>query len=178
MTTPHICAWPDCEKEATFPAPKDPRDLSARQYFCQEHIKIFNKKWNGMDGFSEEEILKIQDGDATWQRPTWTIGSNPTGPSTYNFESADDLFEFFNKRRVAPPKPEAEEELPLDVQEACLIMELEKPLPKTKLKHHYHDLVKAHHPDLHEGASEAEEHLKKINVAYKILTDWASKDGC
>jgi hypothetical protein len=186
----HICAWPGCEAEGTFPAPKDPRNLSERQYFCQPHIKEFNKNWNGMSGFNESEIFSMQSGAATWNRPTWGMGVNGAklGPSaTAAFATADDLYSFFQDRikqeglnssnmgaRIEGPA--ALRQLPDDVQEALVIFNLQAPADAATLKPKYHALVKQHHPDVNpsEGAAE---HIKRINVAYKILTEFIERRG-
>ncbi|MBI1309339.1 MAG: DnaJ domain-containing protein [Proteobacteria bacterium] len=178
----HTCAWPQCREEGLFPAPKDPRDLKQRQYFCQPHIKEFNKRWNGLSGFSENEIYQMQDGAATWQRPTWGMGlgasgGTPTGARVENtFASADDLYGFF-KNRVAQEgaRPSsATRHLPPDVKEACAIFSIEQPLEEALLKKRYLSLVKTHHPDVNKSP-DAPEHIKRINVAFRILADFAQR---
>lgn len=182
----HQCAWPNCPNEGTFPAPRNPRNLSERQYFCQEHIKEFNKRWNGLSGFSENEIYQMQDGTATWQRPTWGMGLNQgvnmagaTGARVEKaFANADDLFGFF-KNRIAQEKAEnlpSTRHLPADVKEACAIFSIEQPLVEEMLKKRYLSLVKQHHPDVNKSA-DAPEHIKRINVAYRILVDYAQRHG-
>lgn len=175
------CAWPGCVEDGRYPAPRDPRNLSARQYFCQPHIKEFNSRWNGLSGFSETEIYGMQDGAATVGRPTWAMGVNgtslPNGAKINAeklFGSAQDLYQFFQQRvererAGALPSTAA---LPPDVKEACAIFSLPQPLPAPELKARYHSLVKQHHPDVNSSA-DAGEHIKRINVAYRILTTYA-----
>lgn len=184
----HKCAWPDCPNEGSFPAPRNPRDLRERQYFCEAHIKEFNKRWNGLEGFSENEIYKMQDGTATWQRPTWSVGLNGAGPSDAHvehpyvdpFARADDLFSFF-KSRVAREKAgeslPSTAHLPADVKESCAIFGIEQPLEPVTLKKRYLSLMKQHHPDVNKSASQAADQTKRINVAYRILTDYAERRG-
>ncbi|PIZ31588.1 MAG: hypothetical protein COY40_01660 [Alphaproteobacteria bacterium CG_4_10_14_0_8_um_filter_53_9] len=184
-----ICNWPGCNEEGTFNAPKDPRNLNERQYFCKAHIKEFNKKWNGLTGFSEDELFSMQNGAATWGRPTWATAVNgakfdPLGASP--FKNSSDLFEFFQSRlkeegasgnmgaHVHGPMPLTS--LPADVQEACVIFNLETPLTPAELKPKYLTLVKQHHPDVNKS-EHAPDFIKRINVAYKILTDFAERRG-
>lgn len=178
----HKCAWPECTAEGTFSAPKDPRNLGSRQYFCQAHIKEFNKRWNGLDGFNPDEIYRLQHGAATWNRPTWGMGVSgaKVEQQATPFATAQDLFEFFTQRVSTTGKTRTNEAevpntlLPPDVKEACVIFNIETPLPSSTLKKKYHTLVKQHHPDVNK-ADTAEEQLKRINVAYKILTDFAER---
>ncbi|MCP5405444.1 MAG: DnaJ domain-containing protein [Pseudomonadaceae bacterium] len=174
----HTCAWPDCSLEGSFPAPKDPRDLRLRQYFCQTHIREFNKRWNGLEGFHPDDIFKMQNVGPSWDKPTWTVGVSPTSEAAKSapFANADDLFDFFQQRikQKASPSAAAPLVLPPDVKEALVIFNIEQPLPAAPLKKHYLALVKQHHPDVNKSAT-AEEHLKRINVAYKILADYADR---
>ncbi len=170
------CSWPGCQNEGEFPAPKSPRDIGARQYFCQAHIKEFNKKWNGLDGFSMDEIFEMQHGGATWNRPTAPMGVNSAAynAATSTFNSAEDLYKFFKQRQVngADVTEAKAEKLPADVQEACAIFALKSPSNTKTLKTKYLELVKKNHPDI---APEADtDMIKRINVAYKILSEYAA----
>lgn len=53
--------------------------------------------------------------------------------------------------------------------EAMAIMGLEPPVELNKIKATYKKLAKKYHPDLNRGDKDAEEKLKKINMAYTIL---------
>jgi DnaJ domain len=184
-----MCAWPHCKDEGTFPAPRNPRNLSDRQYFCQLHIKEFNKKWNGLEGFSMNELYSFQDGSAQWSRPTWRMGlqgqpGSPPNPATAPkakpkdpFPNADDLYGFFTSRLARERSGESlpsTRHLPADVKEACAIFSLEAPLPEPQLKKRYLTLVKQHHPDVNKSP-DAPEYIKRINVAYRILLDYAAR---
>lgn len=172
----HICCWPDCKAEGTFSAPKNPRDLRQRQYFCAAHIKEFNKRWNGLNGFSESEIYTMQEPTATWQRTSWA--SKGTGPTQKDFKSANDLYGFFNSRLARELNGEApvrHKALPKDVAAACKLFGLEAPTTEALMKRRYLNLVKQNHPDVN-PSPEAAEMIKKINVAYKILCDYAARN--
>ena len=165
------CAWPECKEEGTFPAPCDPKDLRKRQYFCKSHIREFNKKWKGMQGFDANEIFTLQQGAATWNRPTWKMGVNGSSSSTSTFGTAEDLYQFFKQRRKAT-RNESVTSIPADVQEACYILQLQDPIGGKQLKQRYLKLVKENHPDVHPDDDDAAEKIKKINVAFRILEDF------
>ena len=130
-----------------------------------------------MEGLTQEDLIALQSADGTWDRPTWKLGENPATMRSagLDFETAEDLFNFFNNRTQAPEKDAVQtpkDTLPPDVQEACVILDLSPPLTEKALKNKYHSMAKIHHPDLHQGSADAEERLKKINVAHQILQDW------
>ncbi|MDD9920044.1 MAG: J domain-containing protein, partial [Alphaproteobacteria bacterium] len=158
------CNWPDCNDEGEFKAPCDPRDLSKYQYFCKAHIKEFNKRWNGLEGFNENEIFSMQHGAATWHRPTWKMGVNDKNYTSL-FETAEDLYSFFKKRQSEQQPQSDSQQLPKDVREACYIFKLDAPLTGKPLKSRYLELVKENHPDKNPDSTQAEDNIKKINVA-------------
>lgn len=176
------CAWPDCQEEGTFAAPKSAKDIYDRQYFCANHIKEFNKHWNGLDGMSQDDIFSMQT-KATWERPTQRFGIHGVSAKTANFtfESAEDLFKFFKQRQKEETIKKAygfyqetkeEDDLSPDVKEACSILGVDLPLEFTALKKKYLSLMKKHHPDLNKGSKQQEDHVKKINVAFQIIQDY------
>jgi hypothetical protein len=174
------CCWPACEEEGTFPAPVDPRNLQRKQHFCAAHIKEFNKRWNGLEGFTEGEIYTLQEPTSSWQRPAWgqTLQGQP-GAKEKVFANAADLHGFFNSRLARELNGEARtptRKLPADVQAACRIFSIEFPLAETQLKPRYLSLAKQYHPDINKAA-DAAEMTKRINVAYKILLDYAARQG-
>lgn len=176
---PNCCAWKDCNEEGEFRAPSDNRNLRQYRYFCAAHIKAFNKQWNGLKGFTENEIFDMQNGGATWNRPTWKMGTQAPvgGMGTQVFESAEDLFKFFKQRKVSSGKVEENvqnpyREIPADVREACSIFNVENPIHGKILKQKYLKLVKENHPDTNPDKDNAEDSIKRINVAYRILEDF------
>ena len=42
----NLCNHPNCTEEGVYKAPLDYDNLGNYQWFCIEHIKEFNKKWN------------------------------------------------------------------------------------------------------------------------------------
>jgi hypothetical protein len=173
----HTCCWPDCTEKGEFSAPKDPRDLRLRQHFCAVHIKEFNKRWNGLDGFTESEIYTMQEPTAVWQRTTWGSGANAQVAA--GFKSANDLYSFFNSRlarELNGETPVRRSHLPKDVAAACRIFGLEEPLAEVQLKRRYINLVKQNHPDVN-PSPEAAEQIKRINVAYKILCAYSARQA-
>jgi DnaJ-domain-containing protein 1 len=178
MTTHRTCAHPDCSDEGLYPAPRDPRNLSARQYYCLRHIKEINAKWNGLSGLSEEEIVALQHGAATWNRPTKPFGLNSTSfrAATFDPDKAKDYYNLFTRiaRDSAIPSGPA---LPPDVQQACAVFTLSPPLTPEKVKERYRHLAKKYHPDVNRGDTKAEDRIKQINGAYQVLLRYLAKDA-
>lgn len=165
------CAVPDCEEPGEYPAPRDPRRIYERQFMCLKHIKEFNAKWNGLNGFSEKEIFSMQHGGATWDRPTWKLGVNSKSETAAkaaygNYGDAYELFEKSHKRDI-PVTPDAAN-LPPAVRDACAELGLEPPLNEQKVRKRYHKLAKEHHPDRNKSPESADK-IKSVNTAYRTL---------
>lgn len=173
-----VCEHPGCQEPGEHRAPKD-RQLSDYQWLCLEHVREFNRRWNFFDGLNDAQVEDHIRQDTYWQRPTWKMGRN--GASTRS--DGPDINDPFNVYRdhVGPgaadarrrwqqhqqdrraPKAESPED------KALQVMGLDWPLEKETLRSRYLTLVKQHHPDVNQGDKDAEDRLKEINAAYRLL---------
>lgn len=157
-----ICAHPDCELEGEFRAPRSPDQVRDYIWFCLDHVRDYNSRWNYYAGMTEDEIETDRHGTTFWHRPTWPLNGNRTAHGIRDdygfFESESDE----NTRQNAglQDSPEAE---------ALAIMNLSPPVTADAIKRRYKELVKQHHPDANGGDKLAEERLKTINQAYTTL---------
>ena len=78
----NLCNHPNCKEEGVYKAPLGYDNLSNYQWFCMEHIKEFNKKWNYHKKMDASEIENDIRFDTIWRRPTNSFGS---GKKFYNF---------------------------------------------------------------------------------------------
>jgi hypothetical protein len=59
--------------------------------------------------------------------------------------------------------------IPHPAVEALAVMDLKPPVQWEEVKARYKTLAKRYHPDINSANKNAEEQLKKINLAYSIL---------
>lgn len=162
---------PGCDCSGEFRAPKD-RTLKEYYHFCQEHTREYNKAWNYFADMSDDEIQKDLHENLYGYRPTRKYGAGQDyvdelyrkAWQTYHYRS-DEIPKSERFRRTA--EEFIEEYTP--EKEALHIMGLQPPLTLDSLKRRYKKLAKEFHPDLNPDNKDAEEHLKKINMAYTIL---------
>lgn len=174
------CAVPGCDKPGEYSAPKNPRNIKERIYFCLDHVREYNKQWNGLDGFSTEEIFNIQHGGATWNRPTWKMGVENPGytKGRMHEDSTRDAFSIFDgERTTAPQKTDtlSNGRMPKAIEDACLFFQLRPPLTQERVKRRYRELAKKYHPDLNQNDKDAEEQLKQVNETYKLLMRYVTR---
>ena len=173
---PPACAWPGCAELAPYRAPVSPERIAEYQWFCLDHVRIYNRSWNYYVGMSDAEMEAHIRSDGTWNRPTWPLGDGPlagkvdAGAAAYRLDGVYDPFgalkgQFHGQGTSAPPPPE----LSAAEKRAFSVLGLEFPVSIEEVKARYKTLVKRHHPDANNGSKDAEERLKRINEAYKIL---------
>ncbi|MEJ0010764.1 MAG: J domain-containing protein [Alphaproteobacteria bacterium] len=160
--TGEMCAWPGCMNPGRFRAPKGKANLREFQYFCDEHIREFNKKWNYFEGMSEQEIYEFQRDATTGHRPTWRIDQRRRD---YGRRLEEAFHRMFGDNRDF-----AAETTPVGAREkdALAVLDLEHPSSKRDIKAQYRELVKKYHPDVSRSAK-AEETFKRITQAYHHL---------
>lgn len=183
MDIKRICAHPGCTLEGEYPAPADPRNYKKRIYFCLEHVKEYNKAWNGLEGMTSDEIFTMQVG-GHWNRPTWQMG---LGSFSYKAATAHqrtaDPYAMFGERTTDPSKDQAHKKeeqpsatLPGQIRRACQTLGITTVKDLDIIKKAYRAQVKLHHPDLNQDAKDAGTRIKNINEAYKILMTYAKRN--
>ncbi len=160
------CAWPGCEEEGCYPAPRSRENLRDYLWFCLAHVREYNARWDYFAGMSAAEIEAHRRADVTWHRPSWRFGTAPRfDPFRLRFEDVHRIFEEMRRERAERVRRTPTGRL----EEAMAVMGLEPGFDLAALKRRYKELVKRHHPDLRGGDRRAEERLKRINEAYSYL---------
>ena len=146
-----------------YRAPRSPSNLREYQWFCEEHIGEFNKKWNYFEGMNEDDIYAFQRDATTGHRPTWRMDQLKGSPSARLEEAFGRLFGD-SPTFKADVRPIGARE-----KDALAVLDLEHPSDKSKIKAQYRELVKKYHPDVNQGNPRAEDTFKKITIAYQHL---------
>ncbi|MGI9353077.1 MAG: DnaJ domain-containing protein [Rhizobiaceae bacterium] len=170
------CQWEGCEKPGTHKAPLG-RDREG-QYLnlCIEHVREYNKTYNYFSGLGDDDIARIQKDALTGHRPTWTMGVNKDGKKTPYSEGdprgaiADRIISR-SMRRTGQMSGKGATSRKLRPLEKKAFDDLGMPHSASPddLKTRYKALVKQYHPDTNGGDRSAEERLRQIIKAYKIL---------
>ncbi|MCX8506165.1 MAG: molecular chaperone DnaJ [Alphaproteobacteria bacterium] len=71
------CDHPECGEEGKFPAPQSRQRLREYYWFCLDHVRDYNRKWDYYAGMKPEEIELELISDITWNRPSWAFGMAP-----------------------------------------------------------------------------------------------------
>ena len=161
-----LCDHAGCAAAGDFRAPRSRDQLNAYYWFCLDHVRAYNARWNYYAGMSATEIEAQIRHDTVWQRPSWPLGSRVG----MRFGAHVRDFGMFDLDEDDHPRERRERQRPLTEQEQALaVFDLAPPFTLDGLKSRYKALVKLHHPDAHGGDKAAEERLKVINRAYSTL---------
>ena len=74
---PHqrVCETPGCRLAGEYRAPRARDRLNEYRWFCLEHVREYNKKWDYYAGLGAEQIEAHIRADTTWRRPVWPLGA-------------------------------------------------------------------------------------------------------
>jgi len=168
-----VCEHPGCTEAGDFRAPKSRSQLHQYRWFCLEHVREYNAKWDFYAGMNEIEIEAQIRADQTWRRPTWKVGARSGRQGSDPLEDLLDPYDILSDSEVLRPKGRRAAAQPNNLtaaeQQALSILDLTWPQTLDSVKVRYKQLAKRHHPDANGGSKEAEERLKLINRAYTTL---------
>jgi hypothetical protein len=173
-----VCERSGCSLAGDFRAPVNREKLNEYRWFCLEHVREYNSRWNYYEGMGELEIEAHTRADVTWRRPTWPLGGRAKRQGAPAYDAMHDPYGLFEEmdilgaRRRAQARSAAKQArnpLPPAEREALGVLELEWPVTMGDVKSRYKSLAKKHHPDANGGDRDAEELLKEINRAYSTL---------
>ena len=166
------CDHPGCEAGGIHRAPRSRDTLNSYYWFCLEHARSYNAAWNFFAGMKQSEIEDYLHADLTWHRPTWPLGGSMRVNAAWKGDALNDPFRVFGARAAGgngaaaggPPKIAAGE------REALAILNLSLSASAGEIKARYKELVKRLHPDVNGGDRQAEDQLKVVIEAYRVLS--------
>ncbi|MDP1966920.1 MAG: J domain-containing protein [Reyranella sp.] len=164
-----VCEAPGCRQQGEYRAPWARDRLNDYRWFCLEHVREYNKKWDYFAGLGADQIEAHIRADTTWRRPVWPLGARRSSNGYAQIHDPFGLADDAGLGEKPPPINDGLEQLTPAERSALGVLELSWPVTPAEVKSRYKELVKLHHPDANGGAREAEEKLKEINAAYSTL---------
>jgi hypothetical protein len=163
------CSIVGCGQPGEHKAPRSKAALHDYVWFCLDHVRERNQKWDYFEGMDRDAIEEFMRDAVTGHRPTW---SREGSASRYWDALHEALDAFLESESVARKKyTKATARLGAKVREALAVFNLDYPYDAVGLKLQYRSLVKQYHPDTNDGSREAEEKFKQITAAYLVLAE-------
>ena len=168
-TSTRICDHEGCDQPGKFRAPKAPDVLDEYFWFCQQHAREYNLKWNFFDGTTEAEMNAKLSEDKVWERKTKPLG-DPEQRAWARL-GIEDPHQVLGKNATQNPGRGggAQRRLPPTERRAVEILEVKDNMTKTEIRKAYKALVKVLHPDMNGGDRSQEEQLEQVKWAWDQL---------
>ncbi len=154
----HGCMAPGCLLAGEFRAPMSRNHLNQYYWFCLEHVRAYNARWDYFKGMSQREIESELKRDVTWQRPSWPLGGGPKIHDPLGLLGDDPQAHEAMRERVWTKEVRA-----------LAVLDLPASATFEEVKARYKTLAKRLHPDINGSDKESEERLKNVNQAYSTL---------
>ena len=167
------CDYPTCKEKGAYRAPKSPELLNEFFWFCRDHVREYNLKWNFYGAATDEEFQKLLDKDRLWERETTPFSRKDDGRSWARLGINDPLDALGEKAATTNAKPigTSSRKLPPTERKALEIMDARDTWTKTEIRKQYKSLVKDLHPDMNGGDRSDEDRLQQVVWAWDQIKD-------
>ncbi len=175
-TSTRVCEAPGCQEAGQYRAPKSPDDLEDFYWFCKEHVREYNLKWNFFNGSTEDEFMEQIDKDRVWGRETKPFGRNADEQRAWARLGVDDPHQVLGENATRNPGrsgagSNTARRLPPTERRALDILEARDSWTKTEIRKQYKSLVKDLHPDMNAGNRADEERLQEVVWAWDQIKE-------
>lgn len=172
------CDEPGCAQAGEFRAPpaegpagihEGPRPY---RWFCLDHVRAFNARYNFFDGMTVDEIHDAQHPLHGWQSESrsFTTAGADRPPRWADFSDPLEAIgaRFRARTGSASPRPDGK---PLSGEDraSLSVLGLGADADRAALRKRYSELVRRYHPDRNGGDRSKEALLTKVIAAYQQL---------
>ncbi len=172
-TSKRLCDHPGCQEAGQYRAPKSPDSLDEFYWFCREHVREYNLKWNFFNGSTEEELEAQIDKDRVWERETKPFGQQGDEARAWSRLGVDDPHQILGANATQNPGKSitGTRKLPPKERKALEILEARDHWTKVEIRKQYKSLVKDLHPDMNGGDRTDEDRLQEVVWAWDQIKE-------
>ena len=167
---------PDCQEPGEFRAPPlEGASDGGRpnfRWFCLDHVRAFNSRYNYFNGMTADEIHDAQRPLSGWERETRAFARRGGDPSPRWADFADPLDAIgakFGEARAAAGMRKDGKPLSQRDREHLRMLDLPVDADRAALRKRYGELVRQYHPDRNGGDRSHEARLQQTVTAYQEL---------
>ena len=171
-TSTRVCDHVGCNEAGQYRAPKSPDTLDDYFWFCREHVREYNLKWNFFHGQSEEEFENFIDKDRVWGRETKPFGKKGEEDRAWSRLGVDDPMQILGENATRNPgRQGVGRKLPPTERKALDILEARDNWTRPEIRKQYKSLVKDLHPDMNGGNRDDEDRLQEVVWAWDQIKE-------
>ena len=171
-TSTRVCDHEGCDQAGKYRAPKSPDNLEDFFWFCQQHVREYNLKWNFFNGQSEEDMAKRMDKDRVWERETKPFRKTVEEQAWARL-GVSDAHEVLGENATRNPGKSitGTRRLPPTERRAIEILEAKDHWTKSEIRKTYKALIKVLHPDMNGGDRSDEDRLQEVVWAWDQIKE-------
>ncbi|MBV1866720.1 MAG: J domain-containing protein [Marinosulfonomonas sp.] len=172
-TSTRVCEHPDCQENGQYRAPKSPDSLDDFVWFCKDHVRQYNLKWNFFHGSGEEAVIEQQDKDRVWERETKPFPKTGDEARAWSRLGIDDPHQVLGANATQNPGKSitGTRKLPSTERKAVDILEAKDHWTRAEIRKQYKSLIKVLHPDMNGGDRSQEEQLQEVVWAWEQVRE-------
>ena len=172
-TSTRVCEHPGCQETGQYRAPKSPDDLEEFHWFCKDHVREYNLKWNFFNGATEDEMNAQADKDRVWDRPTKPFGKTGDEQRAWARLGVDDPHQILGENATRNPGKgiTGSRKLPPTERRALDILDARDHWTKAEIRKSYKALIMVLHPDMNGGDRGHEEQLGEVVWAWDQIKE-------
>jgi len=166
-TSTRICDKDGCDEAGKYRAPKSPDSLDDYWWFCKDHVREYNLKWNFFDGATEQELNEQADRDRVWERETKPFKKSAEERAWARL-GIEDPHQVLGDNATRNPGKQSTgtRRLPPTERRAIEILDAKDTWTKAEVRKAYKALIKVLHPDMNGGDRSQEEQLSEVVWAW------------
>lgn len=168
------CDFQGCTQPGQFRAPKSPERLDDFFWFCKDHVREYNLKWNFFQGSTDAEFQDFLSKDRIWGRATQPFGRKPDEGRVWSRLGVDDPIGLLGEKATQNPGrvvQTATRKLPSTERKALEILDARDTWTRTEIRKQYKSLVKDLHPDMNGGDRKDEDRLQEVVWAWDQIKE-------
>lgn len=173
-TSQRECEHDGCKEAGKYRAPKSPDHLDEFLWFCKDHVREYNLKWNFFNGTSEEELVAQMEKDKVWERETKPFRKS-VEERAWERLGIDDAHQVLGENATRNPGKSdpgvGTRRLPPTERRALEILEARDTWTKVEIRKAYKGLIKILHPDMNGGDRSDEERLQEVVWAWDQIKE-------
>lgn len=174
-TSTRVCEHDGCAESGQYRAPRSPDHLDEFKWFCKDHVREYNLKWNFFTGQTEAEMEEQIQNSKVGDRPTKPFGKKSAEQRAWERLGVNDAHEVLGENATQNPgRSETSgytRKLPPTERKAVDILEAKDHWTKAEIKRQYKALIKVLHPDVNGGDRSQEEQLQQVVWAWDQLKE-------
>ncbi|MGY9046564.1 molecular chaperone DnaJ [Puniceibacterium antarcticum] len=170
-TSVRLCEHEGCNEPGKFRAPKAPDVLDDYFWFCKDHVRDYNLKWNFFQGKTEAEMNAQATSDKVWERKTKDYRDPET--RAWSRLGIEDPHQVLGDNATRNPGKSitGTRRLPPTERRAIEILEAKDHWTKAEVRKAYKSLIKVLHPDINGGDRSQEEQLQEVVWAWDQIKE-------